>query len=83
MADWTEVRLTDFGFKWGPMEVVRAASMPQGRGAVLTIRTDLGAEIEVWVSEKGQRILVVEKAGRVNRRVQTARPKSSEEFVDE
>ena len=82
MADWTEMVEQDYGFKWGPLEVQRSARLPAGRGAVLTIKTDLGTEIELWVSEKGQRIVVVEKAGRVNRQVRSKRPTSSEEFID-
>jgi len=81
--EWTELRQTDYGFQWGPVEVQRSARLPQGRGAVLTIKTDLGTEVELWVSEKGQRIVVVEKAGRVNRRLRSQRPTSSEEFRDE
>jgi hypothetical protein len=47
--------ITEFGFAWGPVEVVRAMTLPLGR--VLTIRT-ASREIDVYVSTAGRSVRV-------------------------
>ena len=48
------LRETDFGFQWGPAQVVRTVHV-EGRGRVITIYTG-HRTLEVFVSEKGRSI---------------------------
>ena len=47
-------RYTQYGFQWGPLDVVRIAHFP-GRGRVLGLKTQHD-ELEVFVTNKGRRI---------------------------
>lgn len=53
---WDHCAVTDYGFEWGPMTVLRIARV-EGRGAVISVRTD-HTDIQVLVSEKGRKIRV-------------------------
>jgi hypothetical protein len=48
--------LFDYGFKWGPAEIVRLIAVP-GRGRVLSVKTD-HAELQILISEKGRKLRV-------------------------
>ena len=45
-----------FGFRWGQLDVVRLADLPQG-GRAIEVSTDYG-RIEIYVSKTGRRIRV-------------------------
>lgn len=47
-----------YGFNWGPMKVERLAHI-EGRGYVVQVSTD-HMQVEVYVSEKGQKIKAYE-----------------------
>jgi len=72
MARFSRARLSEseaqmYGFRWGPMDVTRAAHL-EGRGYVVHITTD-HLQVEVYVSEQGRRYTVVTNgSGRVVRR---------------
>jgi hypothetical protein len=51
---------TDFGFRFGPALVERAMSLPEGR-VVVTVKTDAGREIDIYVSRTGKSLRVFEK----------------------
>lgn len=48
-----DCEMTDYGFRWGPLEVERATSHPKF-GVFLTLRTDMGREVTVRVSPTGR-----------------------------
>jgi hypothetical protein len=52
---------TQYGFRWGPLEVMRLAEFPRAKDKtcyVLGIRTDAGTYIDVYVSDTGRSIRV-------------------------
>lgn len=56
MADTSQSRdgLTEFGFRWGPMEVSRMAHV-EGRGFVIGVNTD-HRRCQLYVSEGGRSV---------------------------
>jgi hypothetical protein len=65
MPGWGEAKTTDFGMRWGPVEVVRAARLPEGHGAALQVRTDAGVLLDIMVSEKGRAVRVFARTGNI------------------
>ena len=57
--EWDSAAMTRYGMRWGPVEITRAARLPKGKGAVLIVRTDSGAEAHIYISEKGKRINII------------------------
>lgn len=53
--------ITDYGFLWGPMEVLRVAHV-EGRGYVVEVRTE-HAKLQVYVTEKGRRVEAYRPSG--------------------
>jgi hypothetical protein len=51
--------ITPYGFKWGPLKVERLAHVPDS-GYALSIETDYGMVMQVYVSEKGRVIRAYE-----------------------
>lgn len=51
------LRITQFGFEWGSVEVTRRAVTSEGH-AVLAILTSAGVEIEIRVSAHGENVQV-------------------------
>lgn len=49
--------MSEYGFTWGNVTVERTMQV-EGRGRVVTIKTDAGKSIEVYVSEGGRSIRV-------------------------
>jgi hypothetical protein len=49
--------LTDFGFKFGAAEVLRAAVMPDG-AVCIQVETEAGKSVDVYVSRAGRSIRV-------------------------
>lgn len=52
---------TQYGFKWGPVEVARLAQFRTGEKSetrCIRIKTDAGKEIEVYVSRTGRSLRV-------------------------
>lgn len=56
----SEAEAAQYGFRWGPMDVIRIAHI-EGRGYCLEIRTDYD-RLQVYVSEKGRKVEAVEMA---------------------
>ena len=54
-ADYGAVN--DYGFDWGPMRVTRMVHVA-GRGRYLSIRTEKAGVMEVYIPEKGTKIVV-------------------------
>ena len=54
-------KTTQHGFKWGPMEVLRAARFragEKGETFALQVRTDAGKEVRIEVSRTGRSLRV-------------------------
>lgn len=65
MRTWDEAAETEFGMRWGPVEVTRAARFPEGKGAALQIKTDGGVLLTLYVSERGRVVKVIAEHGNV------------------
>lgn len=53
--------ITQFGFTWGPCEVIRACHV-EGRGYSIIVKTTEHREVEIYVSEKGHSLKVFERS---------------------
>jgi hypothetical protein len=52
----TEQDATQFGFRWGQMDVLRLGEFPSGH-KVIGVETDFG-DLQIYVSKTGRRIRV-------------------------
>ncbi len=56
---------TPYGFKWGPLRVERAMSLPEGR-VVLTVKTEY-RELNIYATPGGRSLRVFEKSKELRR----------------
>lgn len=52
---------TPYGFKWGPATIERMADFPQG--LVMSLKTDGGRDLQIYVSAKGKSVRIHDKDG--------------------
>lgn len=59
-----------YGFRWGPLIVQRTASLhrgKQGEWRVLTLKTDAGRTLDVYVSPTGRSVRVFDRGEELRR----------------